>query len=284
MTLADSSIIILGAAGMLGSDLVSLCKAKGLNFKAFDLPEFDITDLEQLNRVVAPAQIVINCAAYTNVEKAESETQLAYKVNAEAVGHLARIAGENNIHLLHISTDFVFDGQLDRPYKETDPTNPISAYGRTKLQGEQLLAESNCSSTIIRIQWTYGLNGNNFVKKIVKLAKTRDTLSVVDDQVGAPTPTTAIATAIIEMLDRDRIAEGLFHFAAAGSVSRFEMAQFIADKLNLPVEINPCKTSDFPTAAARPLNSRFDCSKIEILLAGPIGNWHDNLENFLEQL
>lgn len=284
MSLSDSRIVILGAAGMLGSDLVSLCKAKGLNFKALDLPEFDITSSEQLRDAVCQADIVINCAAYTNVEKAESEEELAYKVNAEAVGHLGRIAKENGAYVLHISTDFVFDGNLDRPYKETDPTNAISAYGRTKLAGEQLLIESECKHAIIRVQWTYGLSGNNFVKKIIELARSRQSLSVVNDQVGAPTATTRVAAAMIEFLGRDELAEGIFHFASAGFVSRFEMARFIAGKLDLPVEIKPCQTSDFPSAAERPLNSRFDCSKIQTLLAEPISSWQENLEKFLEQL
>ena len=277
-----TAIVILGGRGMLGTDLAKACKQKGLNTLVLDLPEFDITDPAQLKQAIADKDIIINCAAYTNVEKAESETQLAHKINAEAVGWLGQFAKQADSYLLHISTDFVFDGKLDRPYTETDPPNPINAYGRTKLIGEQLLTQSGCRHCILRVQWTYGSAGDNFVTKIIKHAKQADTMKVIDDQTGSPTATTEVADAICELLPNR--PQGIFHFAADGYCSRFEMAKFIFDKLNIAADLTNCKTSDYTTAAERPLNSRFNCNKIQSLLAEPIKNWQGPLTRFLEQL
>ena len=267
---------------MLGTDLVGACTRNNIRCKACDLPDFDITDPAQLRDVVQASETIVNCAAYTNVDKAESEPDLAYKINAEAVGNLGTIAAEQNKFVFHISTDFVFDGTKDSPYSETDSPNPISTYGRTKLAGEKLLQQSDCSHCIIRVQWTYGKAGNNFVKKLISRAQQDGKVKVVDDQTGSPTATTEVAVALCELLPQK--PQGLFHFAAAGYVSRFDMAKFIFDDLNMPIDLIPCKTSDFKSPAARPLNSRFDCSKIQSLLDEPIKFWQPTLKNFLEQL
>jgi dTDP-4-dehydrorhamnose reductase len=267
---------------MLGTDIVGILGQEGIEAGAWDLPEFDITNDEQLKKAVEGSEIIINCAAYTNVEKAESEADLAYEVNAEAVGRLGRFAKAAGAGVLHISTDFVFDGKSDRPYVETDATNPINTYGRTKLAGEQLLTESGCRYCIIRLEWTYGLAGNNFVKKLIERAESGRPLKVVNDQVGSPTATVEAARAICRLLPN--LPEGIFHFAAAGYASRFEMAQFIFDKLGMSVDLTSCKSTDFVTAATRPLNSRFNRRKIEALLGEPIKPWQGPLEQFLEKL
>ena len=280
--MAEDTVAILGGKGMLGTDLALECTKQGINCEVFDLPEFDITNEQYLGKAIRDAKAVINCAAYTNVEKAESEANLAYQVNGTAVGRLGVLARQANIWVLHISTDFVFDGESDRPYLETDTPNPINAYGRSKLDGEQLLVESGCNHCIMRLEWTYGLHGNDFVTKLMKKTETDKLLKVVDDQVGSPTATTEVAKVICRLLRKK--PEGLFHFASAGYVSRFEMAKFILDKLNVSVELSGCKTSDYVSAAVRPLNSRFDCSKIKALLDGPIEPWQGPLERFLRQL
>ena len=282
MVTEDTKIAILGGRGMLGSDLTSICESQGFRVEVFDLPEFDITDPRQLQEALNAAQMIVNCAAYTNVDGAESQAELAYQVNAEAVGRLGAIARDAGKWVLHISTDFVFDGRSNRPYVETDPPNPVNTYGKSKLAGEQLLAQSGCGHCIVRVEWTYGSAGNNFVTKLIRRAKFHDALKVVDDQIGSPTATTEVAKAICELL-RKR-PEGIFHFASAGYVSRYEMARFILDKLSMDVDLLPCKTSEFPSAAARPLNSRFDCSKIASLLREPIELWQAPLEDFLRQL
>lgn len=273
---------ILGGRGMLGSDLALACKRRRLITTVFDLPEFDITNSQQLKEAVAFADVVVNCAAYTNVDGAESEYDLAYAVNAAAVGQLGAMARSAGKWLLHISTDFVFDGESDRPYVETDTPNPISAYGRSKLAGEQLLVESRCRHCIMRIEWTYGLAGNNFVTKLISLAKQHRQLKVVDDQTGSPTATTEVAKAICALLDKR--PEGVFHFAGSGYVCRFDMAKFIFEKLDMDVDLQSCKSSDYKTPAKRPLSSCFDCGKIVSLLDEPIEPWQRPLERFLRQL
>ena len=278
----DESIFILGGKGMLGSELAKTCELEGLEVRILDLPEFDITDYRQFEKTLGTAQIIINCAAYTDVDGAESNPDLAYKVNAEAVGRLGAFAREYNKWILHVSTDFVFDGRLDRPYIETDPANPINTYGKTKLSGEQLLAQSGCKHCILRIEWTYGSAGKNFVTKLIKRAKAGDILKVVDDQIGSPTATTEVAKVICAFLSQK--PEGIYHFASADYVSRFEMAQFIFDKLSMDVNLLSCKTSDYSSAAARPLNSRFNCSKIATLLDEPIEHWQGPLERFLRNI
>jgi dTDP-4-dehydrorhamnose reductase len=282
MAANDIRIAILGGRGMLGTDLAIICKQQGFVVKIFDLPGFDITDYQQLKQAVGAGGIIINCAAYTNVDGAESEAELAYQVNAEAVGRLGAIAKESGKWVLHISTDFVFDGRLDRPYVEIDPANPVNTYGKTKLAGEQLLSNSGCNHCIIRVEWTYGSAGNNFVAKIIQRAKANKTLKVVNDQFGSPTSTTEVAGVICKLLPK--MPEGIFHFASDGYVSRYEMAKFIFDKLTMNVNLLPCKTSDFSSPATRPLNSRFDCSKISALLDKPIRPWQEPLEDFLKKL
>ncbi len=275
---------ILGGRGMLGADLTEACRSAGMVPKVYDLPEWNITKPEDVRRAVSDATVVVNCAAYTNVEKAESEPDPAWRINAEAVGQLGRIAREMSIPVVHISTDFVFDGRLDRPYRETDIPNPISVYGRTKYQGEQLLTASGCVHSIIRVQWTYGRAGTNFVRKIVEVARSGKPVKVVDDQIGSPTATRKVAEVIVHFLkDPSGIPQGLYHCAAAGYVSRYDMARHILSRLRMP-DPQPCKTSDFVAAAQRPLNSRFHCEKIERVLPFPIDEWRGPLNQYLESL
>ena len=280
--MANNAVAILGGKGMLGTDLANISQEQGFEAEVYDLPEFDITDSDQVKQVIEGTGAIINCAAYTNVDGAESEAELAYQVNAAAVGRLGAMAKEAGVWLLHISTDFVFDGRLDRPYVETDTPNPINEYGKGKLAGERLLVESGCAHCIMRVEWTYGSHGNNFVTKLIEHAKAGNALKVVDDQIGSPTATAEVAKVICNLLRRR--PEGIFHFASAGYVSRYEMAKFMFDKLSMDVDLSPCKTDDYVCDAARPLNSRFDCSKIRGLLNEPIEQWQLPLKRFLEQL
>jgi dTDP-4-dehydrorhamnose reductase len=279
MTADDNGIVILGGKGMLGTDLVEICHQQNLNVEVHDRPEFDITNPNQLEAAIKGKSIIINCAAYTNVDGAQSQADLAYRVNAEAPGILGEMVKNNSAWLLHISTDFVFDGRLERPYKETDTPNPINEYGRGKLAGERLVAQSGCQYCIIRIEWTYGAAGDNFIAKLIRRANSGESLKVVDDQVGSPTATTEVARVICKLIMKK--TQGLFHFAAAGYVSRYQMAKFIFEKLSRDVNISPCKSSDFKSPAMRPLNSRFDCGKIQALLDEPIKPWQEPLKQFL---
>ncbi|MFH1717142.1 MAG: dTDP-4-dehydrorhamnose reductase [Planctomycetota bacterium] len=282
MAINDTVVTILGGRGMLGSDLASACRKSGFGTVVLDLPDFDIANDAHLKRAVGNSDVIINCAAYTNVDGAENEAELACRVNAEAVGRLGALARNVGRWVMHISTDFVFDGCSDKPYVETDPANPINTYGKTKLAGEQLLAQSGCRHCIIRVEWTYGSAGNNFVTKLLQRAKAGKTVKVVDDQVGSPTATTEVAAAICKLLPGR--PEGIFHFAGSGYVSRYGMAEFIFEKLSMDVDMHACKTSDFASAAARPLSSRFDCSRIASLLDEPVEPWQVPLERFLRRL
>ncbi len=292
MSSLPDKVIILGGKGMLGTDVTAECKSRGINFEVFDLPDFDITNEHQLAAVARDAQTIINCAAYTNVDKAETETELAFRVNTEAVGQLSAFARKTGAWVLHISTDFVFDGTSGKPYTEKDIPHPINAYGRTKLAGERLLVENRCRYCIMRVEWTYGLAGDNFVKKFLQKARTlasaklgeagQKEMKVVDDQFGSPTATTEAAKAVCDLMQKK--PKGIYHFASQGYVSRLGVAEFITQTLGLDVQLTPCKTSDYPSAAARPLNSRFDCTKIRPLLHGPIKPWQTSLKEFLKLL
>ena len=175
------------------------------------------------------ADVVVNCAAYTNVDSAERDVQIAHAVNAEAVGRLGACAARQNKWALHFSTDFVFDGALDRPYSESDIPEPLSEYGRSKLAGEKMLEASGGPHCIVRIEWTYGRHGVNFMTKLIDRARTGESLRVVDDQVGSPTATTVVAAVACELLEQRAI--GLFHLASGGYISRFGVAQFVVERM-----------------------------------------------------
>ncbi len=267
---------------MLGRDIAAACEGRGHEVRIYDLPEFDITNDDHLRQAVAATDLVINCAAYTDVEKAESQAELAHRVNGTAVGRLGQLARDRGQWVLHFSTDFVFDGCVDRPYVETDSPNPINEYGKSKLAGEVLLRDSGCSYCLVRLEWAYGRHGRNFITKLVEQARTSEVVRVVEDQVGSPTATTEVAKAVGDLLEQR--VEGLFHFASAGYVSRYEMAAFVWERLGREGELKSCRTSDYAARAARPLNSRFDCRKIAPLLREPIVPWQPPLEHFLRKL
>lgn len=278
------SLTILGGRGMLGSDLAQAAQECGLTVRCFDLPQLDITDPQALEEAVEGADAVVNCAAFTDVEKAESQASLANQVNGYAVGRLGQIAKEAGLPVLHISTDFVFDGTKDGPYTETDRPCPINVYGSSKLLGETLLAESGCRWCIVRVQWTYGRHGRNFITKITEAARQRSEVSVVDDQIGSPTHTLDAARILCRMLRQKDFPEGLFHLAAGGYVSRYNMTCCLFEQLGIQTPVRPCRTADFKTAARRPLNSRFDCTKLQTLLGVSIRSWQEMLNDYLEML
>ncbi len=274
-------LAITGAGGMLGSDLAKLATANGWEAVGFDLPNYDITDPEHLQQIVDAGDVIVNCAAYTNVDRAESEPQLCAAVNAVAPGILGQLATAANKYVIHVSTDFVYGDLTEQPQREDDPVKPLSVYGKTKLAGEQNLLDSGCHCSIIRVQWSYGANGANFVSKLAQLAAERRELKVVSDQVGAPTWTIDSARAILELAHHR--PHGVFNFAAAGYATRYDVAKLIVRELALPVTLTPCSSSEFPTVAARPLNSQFNCAKLEQLLDFSRPEWQVSLCQFLSQ-
>ena len=213
------TVVVLGGKGMLGTDVTKTLGNKDFEVLIYDLPEFDITCLHHVEKVIKSAELIINCAAYTNVDGAESDKDKAHAINSLAVGEIGRQARALDRYVLHISTDFVYDGTNSECYTEKDTTNPINYYGKSKLEGERLLQESGCRHAIVRLQWTYGGAGVNFVTKICQKAKQSESISVVNDQVGSPTPTSEAAIMLCGLLEKQ--TEGLFLFAAEGYASRF---------------------------------------------------------------
>lgn len=274
------TVAVLGGRGMLGTALVPVLEHAGFGVMVYDLPEWSICSEPDLRRALDGAAAVANCAAYTNVDGAESEPAKAAAVNTRAVARLGEMAAASDVYVLHVSTDFVFDGRQSRPYTETDTANPLSVYGATKLDGERGLTASGCEHAILRVQWTYGAAAGNFVTKILDRAAHSDVLRVVDDQVGAPTWTGDVAAVLRALLEQRHT--GLLHYAAAGAASRFDVAAFILRECGFHgVRLERCQTADFATAAVRPLNSCFDCRRIDRVLARPRPDWHEPLAAFL---
>lgn len=209
----------------------------------------------------------VNCAAYTAVDKAETEKDQAFLINAEAVGNLAKICHKNKTQLIHISTDYVFDGTADKPYKETDKTNPVSVYGKSKLLGEELATQHCPSSIIIRTSWLYSAYKSNFVKTMVRLMKEKESINVVNDQTGCPTYAADLALAIMRIIKSDRSWEnpGIFHYSNAGITTWYEFAVAIKNLTGSSCIVNPISTAEFITTAKRPMYSVLDSSKLKML-------------------
>ena len=275
------TIAVTGGRGMLGSDLVPCLEQAGHKVLVLDLPEFDLTNPSHIESKLAGADAVINCAAFTNVDKAEEMPETAMRVNGAAVGLLGDWAKKHDVYVIQISTDFVFDGCSGRPCLETDKPNPVSVYGSSKLEGEKRLQQSNCRAAIMRVQWSYGKHGTNFIAKLLARAKGGGELKVVDDQVGAPTWTLDMARAIRCFIKGRH--EGVFHFANTGYATRYEVASFVARKMRLSNPIIPCSSSEFPVRAMRPKNSRFCTDKIRKILDHKIRSWEETLSAFLDR-
>lgn len=273
------SVAILGGRGMLGSDLSACLRQHGYAARALDLPEWDITRSDHLEQALRGAAVAVNCAAFTNVDRAEEQPELALAVNATAVGNLGRLAKKTGVFVVHISTDFVFDGRSDRPYRETDTPAPINVYGKTKWKGELALRESACDHAILRVEWSYGRHGVNFIGKFLEHAQGGGELKVVNDQCGAPTWTRDSAEILLRLI-RGR-CRGLYHFANAGYASRYDVACFVAERLKIAARVIPCAGGEYPELARRPANSRFDTAKIRTALDCPIRSWQDALAEFL---
>lgn len=275
-----TKIAVIGGNGMLGYDLCILARSLGYNTVSYDLPSYDITKPGTLEFIIDSADVIINCAAYTAVDKAETEHEKCYKLNSECVGELGQLIAEKKKYLVHISTDFVFGDDADVPLSEISKVNPLGVYGKSKLEGELSLQKTGGSFSILRLQWTYGINGISFISKIIKASRIKDPLIVVNDQIGSPTPTTAVSKAIMAFVKIKQ--EGLFHFANRGYASRFEVAKFVFKEKGLQKNIIPCTSEEFITPAKRPKNSRFDCSKIDKILPFKRLPWQIELKEFLK--
>ncbi|WP_242785270.1 dTDP-4-dehydrorhamnose reductase [Bacillus cereus] len=277
-------VLVTGAKGQLGQDVVSLLKEQTWEVFGFGREELNITDEKQVSEKVLLIQpdIIIHTAAYTQVDQAESDEESAFKVNAEGTKYLAQAAEAVGAKFCYVSTDYVFDGTKDTPYKPDDQTNPQTVYGKSKLVGEQYTQEYCSKSYIVRTSWVFGLYGNNFVKTMLRLAEENKELGIVHDQVGSPTSTTDLARFIISLVQTDKY--GVYHGSNSGVCSWYEFAKEIFKQSNIEIVVNPLKTEDFPRPAARPKYSVLDKGMIEENGFESLQNWKEALKDFLKKL
>lgn len=275
-----ASILVTGANGQLGSELRFLAKSNtDLTFTFLERNNLAITDAEAVHQYFEANKFdyAIHCAAYTAVDKAESEKEVAYLVNKTAVENLATACKLHNVKMIHISTDFVFDGSNSVPLTEEDRTNPLSVYGASKLAGEQAALLANENVLIIRTSWVYSSFGNNFVKTIIRLCKERDKLNVIFDQIGTPTYARDLASAILEIAKSGQWKSGIYHYSNEGVASWYDFAVAIKDISGLTTTILPIETAEYPTPATRPKYSVLNKRKIKQTFSLSIPYWRDSL-------
>lgn len=271
-------IVVVGANGMLGRDLMALL---GDRARGVDIEDIDITSLESTERVLRTLHpsVVINCAAYTDVDGCETNVDMAMQVNGEGVAHLAMSTRMIGATLVHVSTDYVFDGSKGSPYTEDDAPRPMSIYGESKLAGEMNAAFSP-EHLIVRTQWLYGLHGKNFVETMLRLGAEKDELAVVDDQIGSPTWTVDLAKGIMALVDKG--CRGIYHAANSEYCSWNDFAKAIFEEVGLAVSVKPMTTEELNRPARRPLYSTLDCSKLKMDTGFRPQPWRDALRSYLK--
>ena len=275
-------VLLTGANGQLGQDFQKLFDKLGIKYIATDYQELDITNKEKVREYIENNNftIVINCAAYNNVDKAEDEIEKCYALNAYAPKNLAEICKEKNIIFVTYSTDFVFDGEKEIPYTEEDIPNPLSIYSKSKLEGEKYSLEYE-KTFLIRTSWVFGMGNNNFCKQVINWSKDRDVLKIVDDQVSSPTYSKDLAEFSWDLIQTDKY--GLYHFSNSGEASKYEQAEYILKKIGWCGKLERAKTDDFPLKAKRAKYSKLDSGKIEKVVNEKIPHWKEGIDRFLEE-
>jgi dTDP-4-dehydrorhamnose reductase len=278
-------ILVSGANGQLGRELQDVSSLNSpLEFHFFDSTDLDVTNRNQVENVVAtvkPAYIV-NCAAYTAVDKAENDREKAFAVNAEAVLSLAEVSRSSGAKLIHISTDYVFDGTGTRPYTEDDPVHPLNVYGESKLMGERYAMRND--AVVLRTAWVYSVHGNNFLKTMLRVMNSRPEVRVVNDQFGTPTHAADIAATIIKIINCGKWMSGVFHFTNEGSISWFDFAQEIKRLSGSSCNIVPIPTEEYPTPAKRPAYTILDKTKIQATYGISLVPWQESLQQCMLRL
>ncbi|OLY92098.1 dTDP-4-dehydrorhamnose reductase [Cnuella takakiae] len=280
-------ILITGGAGQLGQAFQQLAAAHPHHQFIFtDRTELDITDEGAVDKMLRETGVeaLVNCAAYTAVDKAETDVELAYAINATAAGVLARACAATGVQLVHVSTDYVFNGAGKEPYRENDPVSPVSVYGASKQMGEAEVLEANKDAVIIRTSWVYAPFANNFVKTMLRLMQSRPEIGVVADQFGSPTNALDLAAAILQVLDSGTRQGGIFHFSNEGVISWYDFALAIRDLSGLDCQVKPLTTAEYPTPAKRPAYSVMDKTKIQEVYGIRLKPWKESLAACLEQL
>jgi dTDP-4-dehydrorhamnose reductase len=279
-------ILVIGAKGQLGSELQEISKNYPFQFFFYDVAEMDITNKDLVDQGIAALKpdYLINCAAYTAVDKAEADKELAFAINAEAVKYLALACNANNVQFIHISTDYVFSGNAKEPYKEDDTLSPINVYGESKLKGEEEAIAGNKNVIIIRTAWVYSIYGNNFVKTMLRLMKSKPEINVVADQVGSPTYAHDLAEAIIQIISSGEWVPGVYHFTNEGVISWFDFANEIKAQSSLSCKVNAISTEQYPTPARRPKYSVLDKTKIQQTFGIKLKDWKESLRKCLSKM
>lgn len=273
-------ILTTGSHGLLGTNILPVLE-RSFTVIPYDIEEWDITDRDAGERTIRDIRpdVILNLAAYTNVDECEDCLSLADRVNAEAPGIIAKLCSDHNIKFVHISTDYVFDGEKETPYKEDDETNPTSVYGLSKLSGEKKVLANCPDAIIIRTQWLYGHGGINFITKITKIAREQGVAEVVNDQRGCPTYAKDIADPILLLIEKNR--SGIYHVANAGSCTWFDFAREIFSCLHIDVVLKPITSEQLNRKANRPRNSVFDCSRLFRDTGHRMRTWQDALHDYL---
>ena len=279
-------VLVTGASGQLGQSLQFIAaEYPQIDFRFFSSQDLDITQktkIEAIFKNIKP-RFCLNAAAYTAVDKAESEPEKAYEINVTGAGNLAEVCKEFGAKLIHLSTDFIFDGTQKTPYNEDDPTNPKSVYGQTKLDGEKAIQALFDDYFIIRTSWVYSQFGSNFMKSMLRLSKERETLSIVNDQVGTPTNAVDLALVLVQIIlhnvqNPKRKTYGIYNFSNEGQCSWFDFAKKIFEINNIKINLKPIPSSDYPTPAERPKYSVLDKNKIKRVFGVEVKKWEDSLK------
>jgi len=275
-------VLITGAQGLLGKEIAKVFCGAGFDVRETDLDELDVTDLTACHEAVSyiRPQIVIHCAAYTAVDRAESEERAAFILNEKGTRNVAAVCQKSGALVVTFGTDYVFDGTLGRPYREEDQVHPLSVYGKSKLAAEEALRESGCEHLLVRTQWLYGLGGKNFIATILDKARKGDALKVASDQTGCPTFTRDLAAAVLRLTEAG--ARGTVHFSNEGETSWFELARFAIEREGLSgVTLLPAATRDLPYPAPRPVYSVLDKEKYRRITGDSPRTWEEAAEEFL---
>ena len=281
------NILVTGANGQLGMEMRNVSAGSADRYIFTDVAELDIADADAVDRVIASekVEVIVNCAAYTNVDKAEEDEQTADLINHRAVAILASAAAKYGATLIHISTDYVFDGRSCVPYKEDDATSPTGAYGRTKLAGERAVIESGCRYLIFRTAWLYSPYGKNFVKTMMRLTAEKDSLNVVFDQVGTPTCAADLAALIYKVISERKLDnQGIYHFSNEGVCSWYDFTVGIRELCGNTCDIYPCHSDEFPSKVERPHYSVLDKTKVKNTFGATVPYWKDSLRNCIKKL
>ena len=284
--MANLRILITGANGQVGRELRELAVLHpDITFYFQGREDMPLTNFEMIRTVFHTLRpdVLINCAAYTAVDQAEQEKEMAFQVNAEAVGIMAALCMEHGCRFIHISTDYVFPGDANKPYVETDATGPLNAYGASKLAGEQQAIALNPDAIVVRTSWVYASHGKNFVRTMCKLMAERSEIKVVNDQWGRPTYAKDLAGVLLTLATMKEVPSGIYHFANAGATTWFEFAATIAEQIGTSCAVHPIPSSAFPTPAKRPAYGVLDTAKIEAVTGIRPRRWEEALRECLEK-